>query len=835
MSNSTKKPTFNVKGKYKKNNVAYNQEMNFKNIPKIKLNSNAKIPTGQWTSKSNQSTDYKPSTKNNIGLVCNKDSGIIGVDLDFYTKTDKDGTIIKKYDPINIKEHKQFIDLFGSEYIKTFDTLTQETTNGGFHLIFKHTEDLKQTQNDIYNIDIRGGNANGYLVGSGSIVNGKEYKIINDTTIKPFPQNLKDFLINNIYPTKENKKNNVKPNLLPSTKGLNQKNNGNNGTNNGTNGNGDKEVREIVQNISLKYLDTHHSWMRIVWGLKFLGENYKEIAKTISKKSKKYTDNGFETVWNSAKYKGISKGTLYHYSKVSNLELFHKIIARGKISLADHDIAKLFIKLQGDNLVYKRYPLGADTYIYNGNTWFKQCNDCIEMQNQITTTIIKYCDEYDKVLSKEISETEDEDAKETIRKRKATLGKIIIKVKQVAGSKSVSKKVVQILSSMTFDNVEFDNIPDMIPFKNKIFDLNTFEFRNYKNNDYVLTKLSYDYIKPTTEQMETVKTLFKQIFPNEDIRNDYKTILSTTLFGRPVDKFIISNGGGGNGKSVLHELLIEALEEGTLAYVAPVSVILSTLKQGNNPEVASMNNKRMVVYREPAENELINIGTMKELTGSTTINARMNYSNDTKTILKATHILEANKTPKMKGQMDNSIKRRVIDIKFESTFTMDEDLLNEPNHFKVNPYYRDQEFKETHKFALIKYLINFIMKFNKNNSKKVYENIKVSSITQQGTDTYIQSSDFLLSFTKKYIIKNDEKNSFIKIKELYQLFKTSDEYGNLSKEERRTYNEASFKDTLKRDAYFRKIYKDIFKPYINGNQKCYNSVLVGYSIKDDEY
>ncbi len=317
---------------------------------------------------------------------------------------------------------------------------------------------------------------------------------------------------------------------------------------------------------------------------------------------------------------------------------------------------------------------------------------------------------------------------------------------------------------MEFDNIEFDNIPNMIPFKNKIYDLETHKFRNYRNNDFVLTKLSYDFIKPSNEQMKTVKQLFNQIFPNEDIRNDYKRILATTLFGRPVDKFIISNGSGGNVEPVLHELLIEALEESTLAYVAPVSVILSKLKQGNNPEVASMNNKRLVVYREPAENETINIGTMKELTGCTTINARMNYSNDTKTTLKATHILEANKTPKMKGQMDNSIRRRIIDIKFESTFTSDEDLLNEPNHFPVVSYYRTQEFKDTYKYALIQYLSDFIKDFDKVNNDKVYENIKVSLITQQGTETYIQSSDFLMSFTN-YIFPNPENtNSYVKKK-----------------------------------------------------------------------
>ena len=186
------------KEEIKNKDLSYNQSMEFKDILKIRLKTNEKIPMNTWTSKSNQSKNYKPSGTNNIGLVCNADSGIIGIDLDFYTKTLKDGTI-KKYDPENIKEHKAFIDSFGKDYINKFDTLTQKTTNGGLHLIFKHDGDLKQTQNEHYNIDIRGGNTNGYLVGSGSVVNGKQYEIVNDTTIKPIPAILKEFLLNNLY------------------------------------------------------------------------------------------------------------------------------------------------------------------------------------------------------------------------------------------------------------------------------------------------------------------------------------------------------------------------------------------------------------------------------------------------------------------------------------------------------------------------------------------------------------------------------------------------------------------------------------------------------------
>ena len=45
---------------------------------------------------------------------------------------------------------------------------------------------------------------------------------------------------------------------------------------------------------------------------------------------------------------------------------------------------------------------------------------------------------------------------------------------------------------------------------------------------------------------------------------------------------------------------------------------------------------------------------MKELTGGKASDARMNYSNDTKCNLKATHILECNERPKLSGEIDDA-------------------------------------------------------------------------------------------------------------------------------------------------------------------------------------
>lgn len=176
------------------NNVMYINE-----IPKLEVKYNYKTPIkSKW--ELGNDNKLKPCSKYNAGIICNKRSGVIAVDLDFYDKKGKE-----KYDPINNPNHKLFIDLFGTNYIETFNTYTQKTPNGGIHLIFKHHDKFKQTSNEKFKIDTRGGNTNGYVVMAGSKINGKKYQVINDTDIKDIPQELLKFLEDNVFDNQGNK------------------------------------------------------------------------------------------------------------------------------------------------------------------------------------------------------------------------------------------------------------------------------------------------------------------------------------------------------------------------------------------------------------------------------------------------------------------------------------------------------------------------------------------------------------------------------------------------------------------------------------------------------
>ena len=140
------------------------------------LRKNSKVPAIAFTGL----TEYSPRFKKdqNIAVLCGKVSDVFVVDLDFY-KIDKS---------VN-----KFIKIFGDDFIEVFDTYTVKTANGGYHLYFKYDSDFKNnTTNDKYKIDIRSNG--GYVVAPSSVIDGKDYIVVNDSEVKSLSYDLRDFL-----------------------------------------------------------------------------------------------------------------------------------------------------------------------------------------------------------------------------------------------------------------------------------------------------------------------------------------------------------------------------------------------------------------------------------------------------------------------------------------------------------------------------------------------------------------------------------------------------------------------------------------------------------------
>jgi len=88
-----------------------------------------------------------------------------------------------------------------------------------------------------------------------------------------------------------------------------------------------EQLREYADIIKMEYLDGYESWLHIVWSLRSISDDNIVMAKDVSKKSKKYTESGFQTAWNSfdANRKKITEKTFFNYCKLSNQRKFYEL------------------------------------------------------------------------------------------------------------------------------------------------------------------------------------------------------------------------------------------------------------------------------------------------------------------------------------------------------------------------------------------------------------------------------------------------------------------------------------------------------------------------------
>tara|TARA_R110000787_G_scaffold97430_1_gene201053 strand:+ start:213 stop:2726 length:2514 start_codon:yes stop_codon:yes gene_type:complete len=616
---------------------------------------------------------------------------------------------------------------------------------------------------------------------------------------------------------------------------------------------------DLTDILRQKDVDEYDSWTRLVWALHNDedSDNY-DIAKYWSSKSEKFDEKEFNKFWFKTR-DGSTIGSFIFYVKSIDETKFYKIKSQyfrktQDIEATDMALAKTFLELVGDNYVFKRGEKSSDLYTYHRKRWIKEDSRRGILKVNISNELGKFFSEVYKNICSRISHLKllehatqlDKSEADGLEKQLKVVSGVLALVQKNNNISSISDCVLNLLGCKNFDDIEFDKNGYLFAFRNKVYDLQIMNAIEPKKEDYILTSTGFDYETVDDHKVLELLKLFETIFPDRDILKYYIHLMATCLYGIPIEKFFLANGGGGNGKGVINELLVELL--GNYAYTAPNGVLLAPLKLGNCPEVAGMKNKRLIIYREPdAEQKKICFSTVKELTGGSKINARMNYSNDTNTTLCGTHIMECNQRPKLDGRLDESVLRRVRDIPFVSTFTEDEGLLANAevlqNVYPANPYYKSDAFKSEYKFALFKILFEYIQDFHTKHGKSVCDKFDVPDVITKRSKEYIKSSDEIREWfdtvyetvdvkgkSKKEIIEGD---LYVSLKDVHRQFQISDYYINQSKSNKRKMNKKYFVEYAKTNINFKIFY---FERYKTGDVDKYN-ILVGFNKRliDEDY
>ena len=705
-------------------------------------------------------------------------------------------------------------------------TLTQRTGGGGKHYLFQRDKKMRlwKDLNGItdFKIDVKTGD-NSMFIGSGSESKKGKYSIITKMAPQPMPDALFK-LIDDAMPKYKRKPKAKSPTSVcdisnvvckPKSTTLFPK------------------LIQAVALLSNKRFLGYDNWRNSGFAIHHESNGSEEGFQLFMEKSRKapgyqnVAESVYREFWNGLQNSNtgqITMGSIKHWIKEDTPIAYMRTYHPPKVfrDQTEANLAELFNDLYGEDWFYKDGQL----YHWNGTYW-KTGDDnkdnrvfMKQFQRELPKFILKY-ESY--VIDQTIRE-KDEKQREMLQNYTSKIHDVVV----MTGSTQKTKNTLESFKSIVTEVKKTDLDPYLYVFDNCVFDLRTGEQVDAATTKtkYMTISTGYDYCPPTQEELDVMNGAIAQIFTNEAERTAHLTLLATGLIGITLEKFIIANGGGRNGKGFLHDLFKVAL--GNYGYTLKNTVILKERKDGPDQNIANMHLKRFVIVREPPEGKAVEFSIVKEITGGDEINARALYSTRTTTTLQLTFLLEVNKVPLLNCDgAKASDKERILDVLFGSTFLApDSPDIDGVLTFARNVAFKEPEWRQQHKFALFEIVKAHCVEYCKSKNIDAF----MPQSIKDRTAAYLGKCNVV----KTWFTDNYERceNSYVKLNDVHAEFKDSDIHMNMDKKERRQYGKTNFKDKMAK--WFKGDYKDRASFQVNGKTKKFRSVLKGWKKFEED-
>jgi P4 family phage/plasmid primase-like protien len=331
-----------------------------------------------------------------------------------------------------------------------------------------------------------------------------------------------------------------------------------------------------------------------------------------------------------------------------------------------------------------------------------------------------------------------------------------------------------------FLNREFkhklDANPHLICFKNGVYDLDKGIFRAGIPEDYISKSMPIDYIEYNEYDDEVIEvhTYLEKVFPDPNVRQYFIDNASDVFLGGNSQKLVLFwTGEGDNGKSVTQSIFEKMLGELAIKFSTTLITGKKTQIGSANPELARAGcGVRWAVLEEPDNDEQINVGTLKSLSGNDSYWARdlFEKGKDTREITPMFKLIFiCNKLPEIKHS-DKATWNRIRVIPFESTFvrpgepcpdTYEEQM--KQKRFPMDKFFSDKIPKIVNAFAWLLLKHHFDLKSGK--AVRIEDPVKV----RVATESYKKRNDIMGQFIEDIFV-NDADGS-VSLTEFYVSFK----------------------------------------------------------------
>lgn len=315
---------------------------------------------------------------------------------------------------------------------------------------------------------------------------------------------------------------------------------------------------------------------------------------------------------------------------------------------------------------------------------------------------------------------------------------------------------------------------------NCTLDLVNLEIREGLPEDMSTIKSHIDYPincddEESMELMTVVQDLLDKIFPIFECQEHSLNVFAESLSGiQRREKFIIHTGSGGNGKSVIFDLLHIVFGEYSYSPDATIFSFHNDNPNTANPVIAGVKGKRLIDTGEPDAAKPFNVAGIKKMTGGDSLTGRHLHKELISFKPQGTFHICTNDIPKIDGPADGGIERRMEVHQYPSRFVSPNDKkLKNPEKYPYH-YPRDEKFRNPEyltKLApyLLKLLFERYCRLYKSKFVELLDEANIPKQIRQFTEDYIKSSNAIDLFIDEHIEEREGYRQ--KFTEIYHEFK----------------------------------------------------------------
>ena len=557
-----------------------------------------------------------------------------------------------------------------------------------------------------------------------------------------------------------------------------------------------EEARQLIELLPDECSDNYDTWITLGYYIFNISQSIQQgfqLWNDFSMKSSKYKPNECETKWKTMELRGITIRDLENY--IQRLSPTHYEEYKEKqndyfimecLSGSDNAIARLIYHLYGQEFVC------ADTekkiwYQFKEHRW-SRTQQGIDLKRKLSGDLACRINKVIQKLNSQINEfnvmnqnymenlmTDNPPHAEQIKQLSGQIS-ALYKLSNNLGKYTYKKKILLECEEFFYDEHFFKKLDEnkyLTVFNNGVYDSKECNFRDGRPSDYCSKTTGINYIGKLDKNDERLKELieiFSKTFVNPKLFNFFKQTASDFILGGNRHKiFVIWNGDGDNGKSFIAELLEKVF--GDYFATAPTSLITGKQNSSSNatPEYMQFKGARIVAVSETGNDDNLNCGTMKKLTGGDSFYARGLFRDPVKINPQFKVILHCNKLPRVSAE-DKASWNRIRVLPFESTFVS-------PNSKKLPESYSQQRKKKifpkdntlrdkmeqlTEVFA--SWLIQLYEEYG---DDPLYEPEEVKLATTH----YHKDNDFYLQFMNDCILYTGKKGDRMTQTEIFGTFK----------------------------------------------------------------